>query len=106
MAGEVIEVTDANFQEEVLDSDIPVIVDFWAAWCGPCRMVGPIVEEIAKDQEGKVKVGKLNVDDNREVATRYQIMSIPTILKFENGEVARQVVGAMPKAALIKELEI
>ncbi|MHB0915778.1 MAG: thioredoxin [Thermoleophilia bacterium] len=106
MAGEVIEVTDANFQEEVLDSDIPVIVDFWAAWCGPCRMVGPIVEEIAKDQEGKVKVGKMNVDDNREVATRYQIMSIPTILKFENGEVARQVVGAMPKAALIKELEI
>ncbi|MHB1382190.1 MAG: thioredoxin [Thermoleophilia bacterium] len=102
----MIEVTDANFQEEVLDSDIPVIVDFWAAWCGPCRMVGPIVEEIAKDQEGKVKVGKLNVDDNREVATRYQIMSIPTILKFENGEVARQVVGAMPKAALIKELEI
>lgn len=106
MAGEVIEVTDANFQEVVLDSDIPVIVDFWAAWCGPCRMVGPIVEEIAKDQEGKVKVGKLNVDDNREVATKYGIMSIPTILKFVNGEIARQVVGAMPKAALIKELEI
>lgn len=104
MAGEVIEVTDANFQAEVLDSDIPVIVDFWAAWCGPCRMVGPIVEEIARDQEGKIKVAKLNVDDNREVANKYGIMSIPTILKFENGSVARQVVGAMPKSALVQEL--
>ncbi|RJQ43222.1 MAG: thioredoxin [Gaiellales bacterium] len=104
LASEVIEVTDANFQAEVLDSDIPVIVDFWAAWCGPCRMVGPIVEEIARDQEGKVKVAKLNVDDNREVATKYGIMSIPTILKFENGAVSRQVVGAMPKSALVQEL--
>lgn len=104
MAGEVIEVTDANFQEEVLDANIPVIVDFWAAWCGPCRMVGPIVEEIAKDQDGKIKVAKLNVDDNREVASKYGIMSIPTILKFENGSVSRQVVGAMPKNALIQEL--
>lgn len=104
MADGVLEVTDANFQAEVLDSNVPVIVDFWAAWCGPCRMVGPIVEEIAKDQEGKVKVAKLNVDENRDVASKYGIMSIPTILLFENGNVSRQVVGAMPKTALVQEL--
>ena len=104
MAGDVIEVSDANFQSEVLESDKPVIVDFWAAWCGPCRMVGPIVEEIAKDKDGQIKVAKLNVDENRETATKYGIMSIPTILLFENGAVAKQVVGAMPKTALIQEL--
>ena len=104
MAGDVIEVSDANFQSEVIESDKPVIVDFWAAWCGPCRMVGPIVEEIAKDKDGQIKVAKLNVDENRETATKYGIMSIPTILLFENGAVAKQVVGAMPKTALIQEL--
>ena len=104
MSADVVDVTDANFQTEVLESDIPVIVDFWAAWCGPCRMVGPIVEEIAKDQGGRVKVAKLNVDENRETATKYSIMSIPTILLFENGALAKQVVGAMPKAALVQEL--
>ena len=101
---DVLEVTDSNFQAEVLDSDLPVIVDFWAAWCGPCRMVGPIVEEIANDHEGKVKVAKLNVDENRETATKYGIMSIPTILLFEKGSISKQVVGAMPKGALIQEL--
>jgi thioredoxin 1 len=107
LAGEgVIEVSDASFQEEVLESEMPVIVDFWAAWCGPCRMVGPIVEEIASEYAGKVKVAKLNVDDNKEIATKYGIMSIPTILKFESGSVAKQIVGAMPKTALIKELGI
>lgn len=104
MSAEIIEVTDANFQSEVLDSDVPVIVDFWAAWCGPCRMVGPIVEEIAEDQAGKVKVMKLNVDENRETATKYGIMSIPTILLFDKGAVSKQVVGAMPKSALVQEL--
>jgi thioredoxin 1 len=104
LSAEIIEVTDANFQSEVLDSDVPVIVDFWAAWCGPCRMVGPIVEEIAQDQAGKVKVMKLNVDENRETATKYGIMSIPTILLFDKGAVSKQVVGAMPKSALVQEL--
>ena len=104
MSADIIEVTDANFQSEVLDSDVPVIVDFWAAWCGPCRMVGPIVEEIARDQAGKVKVMKLNVDENRETATKYSIMSIPTILLFDKGAVSKQVVGAMPKSALVQEL--
>lgn len=104
MSADVLEVTDANFKSEVLESEIPVIVDFWAAWCGPCRMVGPIVEEIAKDQGGRIKVAKLNVDENRETATKYGIMSIPTILLFEKGAVARQVVGAMPKTALVQEL--
>ncbi len=103
---DVIEVNDSSFQDEVLKSDMPVIVDFWAAWCGPCRMVGPIVEEIASEYAGKVKVAKLNVDDNKETATKYGIMSIPTILKFEAGSVAKQIVGAMPKTALIKELDI
>jgi len=102
--GDVLEVTDANFQNEVLESELPVIVDFWAAWCGPCRMVSPLIEEIARDYKGKVKVAKLNVDENRDTAGKYSIMSIPTILLFKNGAVAKQVVGAMPKSALVSEL--
>ena len=92
--------TDGNFKAEVLDSKIPVLVDFWAEWCGPCRMVSPIVEKLAKDYSGKLKVGKLNVDDNSEVPSQYGIQGIPTLLFFKNGQVANQIVGFQPEHKL------
>ena len=100
-----LELTDANFDEIVLKSDKPVIVDLWAVWCGPCRMVGPIIVEIGKDYEGKVVVGKLDVDNNPAVTTRYGIRNIPTILFFKDGEVVDKQVGAVPKAMLVGKLE-
>ncbi len=100
-----IEVTDGNFEELVLKSDKPVIVDFWAEWCGPCRMVGPIVEEIGKDYDGKAIVTKLDVDSNPGVTQKYGIRNIPTILFFKNGEIADKQVGAVPKSALVNKLE-
>lgn len=99
---ETVEVNDENFEEEVLQSQVPVLVDFWAAWCGPCRMVAPIMEELANEYSGKIKVAKLNVDENRTVASRYRIMSIPTIIMFKNGEVQTQVVGARNKQDMVK----
>jgi thioredoxin 1 len=99
-----VEVTDANFDAEVIKSEVPVIVDFWAEWCAPCRMVTPLLEEIAQDYAGRIKVAKLNVDDNREIATRFDIMSIPTVLLFREGEPVKQVVGALPKDLLVMEL--
>ena len=96
--------TDANFEDEVLKSDKPVLVDFWAPWCGPCQVMGPIVEELAKDMEGKVKVGKLNVDENPGVAEKLGIMSIPTIIIFKDGKIAKQLVGVQAKQALKDEL--
>ena len=96
-------VTDAEWQDEVLSSDKPVLVDFWAEWCGPCRMVGPIVDEIADEQAG-IKVLKLNVDENPGAARQYGVMSIPTLLVFKDGEPAKRIVGAKPKAALLSEL--
>jgi thioredoxin 1 len=100
-----LEFTDSNFETEALNSDKPVMVDFWAEWCGPCRMVGPIVEEVANEYGEKALVGKVNVDHNPGVAQKYGIRSIPTILFFKNGEVVDRQVGAVPKAALVKKLE-
>ncbi len=98
------EVTDADFTSEVLESDTPVLVDFWAEWCGPCKMVGPIVDEIADEKAGSLKVMKLNVDDNPNTARQYGVMSIPTLLVFKGGEPAKRIVGAKPKAALLSDL--
>ncbi len=100
-----LEFTDSNFEELVLKSDKPVMVDFWAEWCGPCRMVGPVVEELGKEYEGKAVVGKLNVDNNAQVSMKYGIRSIPTILFFKNGEVVDRSVGAVPKGQLAQKLE-
>ena len=104
MAGKLIEFTDSNFEAEALNADKPVLVDVWAPWCGPCRVVGPIVEELAGSYSGIVKVGKLNADDNPNVASRYGIRSIPTILLFKNGEIAHRIVGAVPKEEFEKLL--
>ena len=100
-----IELTDANFDETVLNSDKPVLVDFWAEWCGPCRMVGPIVEELSKDYEGKAVVGKVDVDSNPGISMKFGIRNIPTILFFKNGEVADKQVGAVPKNTLSAKID-
>ncbi|MGK7893486.1 MAG: thioredoxin [Xenococcus sp. (in: cyanobacteria)] len=98
-------VTDASFQGEVLESDVPVLVDFWAPWCGPCRMVAPVVDEIAEQYEGQVKVVKLNTDENPKVASQYGIRSIPTLMIFKDGQRVDMVVGAVPKTTLSNTLE-
>jgi thioredoxin 1 len=100
-----VEVTDANFKEEVLESDLPVLVDFWAVWCAPCRMVAPVVEEIAKEYEGKLKVCKLNVDEAPATASEYGIMSIPTLAIFKNGQVVEKVIGVVPKTVLGEKIK-
>ena len=99
------EVTDADFESEVLKSDLPVLVDFWAPWCGPCRMVAPVVEDLAGEYDGKVKFVKLNTDDNIETASRYGIRSIPTLLVFKGGEAVDQVIGFRPKSDLKRTLD-
>jgi thioredoxin 1 len=105
MAGTVAEVTDNNFQAEVLESETPVLVDFWAPWCGPCRMVAPVVEEIANERADQLKVVKLNIDENQQTAIAFNVMSIPTLILFRNGKPAKTVIGAYPKRKLEAELE-
>jgi thioredoxin 1 len=100
-----VQVTDASFKQDVLESDIPVLVDFWAPWCGPCRMVAPVVDEIAQQYDGKVKVVKLNTDENPQVASQYGIRSIPTLMIFKGGQRVDMVVGAVPKTTLANTLE-
>ena len=106
MASEkIVNLTEKSFKDEVEQSTIPVLVDFWASWCGPCRMIAPIVDQLAEEFDEKVKVAKLNVDENSELAARYQVMSIPTLLLFRNGKIVNQMVGARPKAELVKMLQ-
>ena len=105
MAGNVADVTDNNFQAEVLESEVPVLVDFWAPWCGPCRMVAPVVEEIAQERAEQLKVVKLNIDENQQTAINFNVMSIPTLILFRNGQPAKTVIGAYPKRKLEAELE-
>jgi len=100
-----MEFTDANFQQEVINSDIPVLIDFWAVWCGPCKMIAPFIEEIAGEYEGKIKVGKLDVDNNPNVSMQYGIRSIPTLLIFRDGKVVDQIMGAVPKNMITAKLD-
>ncbi len=100
-----VEITDQNFAAEVLQSPIPVLIDFWAVWCGPCRLIAPFVEELAGEYEGKAKIGKLDVDNNPQTAMTYGIRSIPSLLLFNHGEVVEQIVGAVPKRQIAQKLD-
>ncbi len=101
----LLHLTDSNFKKEVLESHLPVLVDFWAEWCGPCKLIAPVVEELAKEYAGKLKIGKVNVDENPKTATHYGIMSIPTLIFLKNGKVMDQVVGVLSRADLKRRIE-
>lgn len=105
MSENITHVKDSDFDTEVLQSETPVLLDFWAEWCGPCKMVAPVLEEIASEHADKITIAKVNVDENPEIARRYQILSIPTMSVFSGGEVVKSIVGAKPKAALLRDLE-
>ena len=104
MSEKIETVTDATFDEHVKSSDVPVLVDFWAEWCGPCKMISPVLEEIAEEQDGKIRIVKLNIDDNLDVTRRFDVMSIPTLILFKDGQPVKRIVGAKGKAALLREL--
>lgn len=99
-----VTITDTNFDTEVIKSETPVLIDFWAVWCGPCKAIAPIVEDLAKEYDGKLKVGKLDVDNNQESAIKYGVRSIPTLLLFKDGKVADVIVGAVPKTHIVQKL--
>jgi thioredoxin 1 len=105
MSGKYLAVTDLNFKSEILDSDKVALVDFWATWCGPCMMLGPVIDELAADYEGKAVIAKLNVDENPNIAAQYGIRSIPSMLVFKNGQVVDQMVGSMPKNTIAKKID-
>ena len=104
MSEKIVNLTDATFDEHVKGSDVPVLVDFWAEWCGPCKMIAPVLEEIAEEHAGKVRIAKLNIDDNLDVTRRFDVMSIPTLILFKDGEPKARLIGAKPKGALLEEL--
>ncbi len=102
---DIFQVTDDNFESEIMKSDLPAMVDFWAEWCGPCRMVGPVVEELANQYKGKVKIGKMDVDKNRQTPAKFGIRNIPTLILFKGGQVAQTIIGAQPKSYIEGELK-
>ncbi len=102
--GKYVLLNDSNFEQEVINSDVPVLVDFWAEWCAPCRLIAPLVEQLSEEYQGKLKVGKLDVDNNPQVSMKYSIRSIPTLLIFKNGEPVEQIIGAVPKQTIVEKL--
>ncbi len=104
MSDIIYQFTDSNFNSEVINSEIPVLVDFWAVWCGPCKLITPEIEKLAEEKSNDLKIGRLNVDENRDTAIKYSISSIPTLLLFKNGEVVKKLIGAMPKDKILAEI--